>query len=276
MAVRVDAAHAEIVLAELLELAPTGVEEVELADGGVEYGVYGAPGELPSLPALTAAAGNGLVEISTQEVAEGWEERWRQFHRPLVLGSRLTVRPPWEAPGDTELDLVIDPGRAFGTGAHATTRLCLELLLKLPAGGPLVDLGCGSGVLAITAARLGFRPVWALDNDPAAVEATSANAQRNGVELDRVGLADLRSDRLDLGGTTVAANLVAPLLVILAERLAGAGPCPARIIASGLLAGEAARVLAAFAGCRLREAARRERSGWAAVLLEAAPNQQAS
>src|SRR5436305_4664965 len=100
LAVRVRREDAELVLAELLELAPSGVEEVSM-DGGevVEYAVYGPPGELPALPDLRAAAGGALVEISTSEIADDWSERWRSFHRPLVLPRRLTVRPPWEPPG---------------------------------------------------------------------------------------------------------------------------------------------------------------------------------
>ena len=193
LAVRVARSEAELVLAELLELAPSGVEEVALGDELVEYAVYGPPGELPTLPDLRAAAGGALVEVSTREIADDWAERWRAFHRPLVLPGRLTVRPPWEPPGDEPIDLVIEPGQAFGTGAHATTRLCLELLLSgvVPVTGSLLDLGCGSGVLAIAAARLGFAPVLAVDFDPAAIEATAANAQVNGVELD-VRRFDLR------------------------------------------------------------------------------------
>jgi ribosomal protein L11 methyltransferase len=268
LAVRVAADQAEIVLAELIELAPNGVEEVELGDGSVEYAVYGAPGELPSLPALTAAAGEALVEITTREVGEGWEERWRDYHRPLVLGTRLTVRPPWEPPGDTDLDLVIDPGRAFGTGAHATTRLCLELLLELEPGGPLVDLGCGSGVLAIAAARLGYEPVSAVDNDPLAIEATCANARVNGVELGEVRRLDLRSETLPrVGGATVAANLLGPLLLSLAGRMAEGDGMPARLIASGLLVGEADGVSEAFARGGLHETERRALGDWAALLL---------
>lgn len=251
-------------LAELLELAPGGVEETETGEGTVEYAVYGAAGELPSLPDLKAAAGGALVDVTTEELAEDWEQRWREFHRPLVIDRRLTVRPPWEPAGDTELDLVIDPGRAFGTGAHATTRLCLELLLELPVHeAGFVDLGCGSGILAIAAARLGFDPVVALDLDPAAVEATLENARRNEVAVE-VRRFDLRSEQVP-AADTVAANLLAPLLLDWAggvQRLAD------RVIASGLLEHEGDRVAEAFAARGLSETARRGAGEWIALLLE--------
>ena len=251
-------------LAELLELAPGGVEEVDLSDGVIEYGVYGAPGELPALPDLRAAAGGALVEIATTEVADDWRERWRAYHRPVVVAERLTVRPPWEPAGATPLDLVIDPGQAFGTGAHASTRLSLELMLGLAPRGALLDLGCGSGVLAIAAAKLGFAPVVAVDNDRAAIEATAANAKLNGVELEARRL-DLRSDQLP-PAETIAANLLAPLLRQLAPRLTAG--VHSRVIASGLLASEADGTAAEFAAYGLAEARRVERAGWAALLLE--------
>lgn len=262
--------HAEVVLAELLELAPGGVEEVELDGGVVEYGIYGAPGELPALPALTAAAGEALVEIRTEEIGEDWHERWREFHRPLVLGAALTVRPPWELAGTTPMDVVIDPGQAFGTGAHATTQLCLELLLELAedpgAEGSFVDLGCGSGVLAIVAAKLGWSPVLALDNELAAVEVSRANGLANGVALD-VRRLDLRSEPVPAAGT-VAANLLAPLLVGWANRLLSQREFPRRVIASGLLRGQEDEVGAAFAQGGLRERRRLAAGDWAALLLE--------
>ena len=115
----------------------------------------------------------------------------------MVVGGRLRVRPPWEPPaGDPGArELVVDPGQAFGTGAHATTRLSLELLLGLEAHGSFVDLGCGSGVLALAAARLGFAPVRALDYEQAAVDATLENARVNGIVLDEVAKADLATVR---------------------------------------------------------------------------------
>jgi len=266
LAVRVRRDQAELVLAELLELTPGGVEEVDIGDGVVEYAVYGAPGELPALPDLVASAGAALVEVITTEIADDWLQRWREFHRPVVIGDRLTVRPPWEPAGTSSIDLIIDPGQAFGTGAHATTRLCLEMLLELPGpGGSFVDLGCGSGVLAIAAARLGYAPVLALDNDPASVQATADNAAVNGVELD-VRRFDLRTEEVP-GAGTVTANLLGPLLRAWAPRLAAA---PARLIASGLLVAEADGIAEAFAAAGLREADRRESGEWGALLLERA------
>ena len=165
LAVRCTPELAERVLAELVELAPGGVEE-ERGDGYVEYAIYGPPGEVPELPDLEAAAGEGLVEIETTEIPDDWADRWRDFHEPVVVADgRLVVRPSWEAAAarGTEIDIVVDPGRAFGTGAHATTRACLELLLELAdageARGELADWGTGSGVLAIAAAKLGWAPV---------------------------------------------------------------------------------------------------------------------
>ncbi len=266
LAICVRREHAELVLAELLELAPSGVEEVELAGGVVEYAVYGPPGELPELPELRAAAGGALVEVRSTEVAEDWAERWREFHRPLVLGAELTVRPPWEPPGQTTIDVVIDPGRAFGTGAHATTRLCLELMLELAgsggAQGSLLDLGCGSGVLAISAAKLGFSPVTALDNDPAAVQATQQNARANAARLD-VRRHDLRSEPVPQAAT-VLANLLGALLIEWAPQVPAASQ---QVIASGLLVAEADRVAEAFAASGLSAIHRLHSGEWAALLL---------
>ncbi|HWE14038.1 MAG TPA: 50S ribosomal protein L11 methyltransferase [Solirubrobacteraceae bacterium] len=265
LAVRVHRRQAELVLAELLELAPSGVEEVEVGPEVVEYAVYGAPGELPALPDLKAAAGGALVDVRTDEIADDWAEQWRSFHRPLVIARRLTVRPPWDPPGDTPLDVVIDPGQAFGTGAHATTRLCLELMLDAdPPRGSLVDLGCGSGVLAIVAAKLGWEPVTALDNDRAATTATRENAARNGVAL-AVRQLDLRHEQVQ-ACELVVANLLAAPLIAWAESQRELAP---DLILGGLLTNEADRVAAAYARRGRRERDRRVCGEWAALALTA-------
>lgn len=321
LALRVPAVQAELVLAELLELAPGGVEELELPahDGRpaiVEFAVYGSPGELPDLPAgLQAAVGGVEVEVSTSEVPDDWSERWKQFHRPVLVeppgaaspgadtgagGSSsfssmsvfvpsLLIRPPWEKK-DTATDaeeIVIDPGQAFGTGAHATTHLCLELLLALAAADPrrgaVIDVGSGSGVLAIAAARLGYGPVAGLDNERESVAAIRSNAAANHVDVDarrfdlrREPLPDLAgspppADTLDAAEAPVLlANLLRPLLLDLADSIARtpATPRPRHLIASGLLLHEADEVATAFAErLSLYERERRQRGEWAALWL---------
>jgi len=323
LALRVRRGHADLVLAELLELVPDGVEEIESADldggeGFVEYAVYGAPGELPELPALQAAAGGAFVEVSTSEVPDDWSERWKRFHQPILIEPdsqgcphgvlpALHVRPPWEPPTERKdaREIVIDPGQAFGTGAHATTRLCLELLLGLAAEGlsseeglssgeglpnedgafstngargAVLDVGAGSGVLAIAAAKLGYGPVLALDNDRQSVLAIVDNAARNGVQIEARRF-DLRREALPrLDGEPVPlvlANLLRPLLLDLADTMATldgpAAPAHLDLIASGLLREQADEVALAFARrLGLRERARREQGEWAALWLTSA------
>ena len=315
LAVRVPADEADVVLAELIELAPAGVEQVDLDDGRVEYAVYGPPGELPSLPDLRALSAGAAVEISTSEIAEDWHERWKQFHKPVLIPAppapprsgrgagaarnpsqpevpSIRVRPPWEpaarhtVPGEACLELVVDPGQAFGTGGHASTRLCLGLLLELFAeqgsGLAALDVGTGSGVLAIAAARLGFDPVLGLDNERESVEAAAENAAVNEVEL-RTARFDLRREQLPwlgagapgaeaprAGQTLVLANLLRPLLIELCAALASA---PAALIAGGLLTGELDELASVFAEAHgMIERRRRTEGDWGALWMAAGPS----
>ena len=232
--------RAEEARATMIELFPEGFEEVDDGDD-VELAAYtDAGGEERLWHAFGGA--------QTADVEAGWEERWRSFHRPVEIGP-LWVGPPWEQPPAGATAVVVDPGRAFGTGAHATTRLCLELLLDLPRG-TLLDIGCGSGVLAIAAAKLGFAPVAAIDVDPLAIEATRANAAANGVEID-VLLRD--GTQAPQAAETVVANIALRAV----EQVAGAVACK-RLVTSGYLVSDP---LALPGYARLR---RLDDEGWAA------------
>lgn len=261
LAVRCAPEQAELVLAELTVLAPNGVEE-ERGPGYVEYAVYGGEGELPELGGIDAAIGGGRVEVNATEVPDDWADRWRDFHKPLLVADRLWLRPSWEPPREGVVDVVVDPGQAFGTGAHPTTRLCLEFLCELEAGGELVDLGTGSGVLAIGAAKLGWAPIRGYDHEPAAIEAAQANAAANGVEL-RLERINLRERLPDLA-PTVLANMTLPVLKAVAVQIAEA---PRALICSGLLLAEQNEAAAVFAEVGLAEVDRRQDGDWAALLL---------
>jgi ribosomal protein L11 methyltransferase len=275
LALRCRADQAGAVLADLLEVAPSGVEEVDAPggrEGVVEYAVYGAPGELPDIGEFEAHAGDALVEVVTEEVPDDWDERWKRFYFPVLVGGRIYVRPPWEQPaqrGGVD-EVVIDPGGAFGTGTHATTRMCLELMLDehrttgSAKGRSFCDLGCGSGILAIAAAKLGFDPVLGVDADRAAIEESDRNARANYVELE-LRHADLRREAPPVADVAVA-NLTAPLLEAVTRGWAAVGERPGVLIASGLLRTETDRVAAAFADSGLVERRRLVSGDWAALV----------
>jgi len=228
----------EAELALLLHIFPEGVEELD--------GAFAVYAEEPPL---------GFDVVETDDVADDWEGRWREFHHGALVGG-FWVGPPWEeAPPGAET-IVIDPGRAFGTGAHPTTRLTLELLQTLEPDS-LLDVGCGSGVLAIAAAKLGFAPVTGIDLDDAAVEATTANARANGVEL-TAQRVDALADELPAAELTVA-NIALDIVERLLPRLASR-----RAVTSGYLDRDRPRVDG------WRSVSRREHDGWAADLLERA------
>jgi ribosomal protein L11 methyltransferase len=240
----VPAERAEQARAVMVELFPEGFEERDI-EAFVELAGY--TGRVDTATLLAS-----LGPVAESPVVAGWEDAWKRFHRPVRVGP-LWIGPPWEAPGDGATAVVVEPGRAFGTGAHPTTGLCLELLLALEPTG-LVDLGCGSGVLAVAAAKLGFTPVFALDEDEAAVAATRANAAANAVEVD-ARVADVLSEPLPAVAVAVA-NIAREPVERAAERFRGHA-----FVSSGYLAAERP----APVGWRVVE--RREADGWAADLL---------
>jgi ribosomal protein L11 methyltransferase len=245
--VRVPAGREEASRARLLELVPQGFEEVEGACG-LELAAYVAR----EREVLVRAA---FEDVSSEAVEPGWEDRWRDFHRPVRVAG-LWIGPPWEPAPVGEPVVVVDPGRAFGTGAHPTTRACVELLAGLVRGS-LLDAGCGSGVVAVAAVRLGFAPVTALDLDPVAVEAARATAARNEVEVD-LRQADAVAD--DLPAADV---LVANIELRVVEALLARPPRASVAVTSGYLAQDE------VSAPGWRRVERLELEGWAADVLVA-------
>lgn len=218
--------EAELLL--LLHIFPEGVEELD--------GAFAVYADEPPI---------GFDVVQTEDVDEDWAENWRAFHHGVRVG-RFWVGPPWES-------IVIDPGRAFGTGAHPTTRLTLELLQELEPGS-LLDIGCGSGVLSIAAAKLGFSPVIGIDVDDAAVEATRENAAANGVEVE-AQLGDAFVD--ELPATDVAlANVALDVVERIVPRLRST-----TVVTSGYLARDRPEIP------DWTHVGRRETDGWAADVL---------
>jgi ribosomal protein L11 methyltransferase len=257
---RVPRRAVEDVLDRLLPLVPQGVREVP-AGRHVELRIRGTT--LPGRGELKRAAGRWPHKISEREVPDDWRARRVLDYKPDLIGGRLVVRPEWAPGSDAEIEIVLGEGSAFGAGTHPTTRTCLEMLLKLEPEGTFADLGCGSGVLAILASKLGWSPVIAVDIEPRSIDASTSNAKRNGTEVE-ARLLDLSRDPPPIS-SAFAANVPAALHLSTAANLPE--PISRLALLSGFAPAEAGSVVRAYLDRGMREVKRLDVHGWTVLLL---------
>lgn len=261
---QVDAPAAEALSEALLE---AGADSVSLENPDaprVQLKALFTPQRDPAALLASASAACGLATPAfaiEQFEDEDWVRRSQSQFAPLQIGARLWIGPSWHRPPPDIAAVTLDPGLAFGTGSHPTTRLVLQFLEQHIAGGEhVLDYGCGSGILAIAAAKLGAGRISATDIDPAALETAAENASANGVALELCPPQDLGPGLYDI----VVANILAQPLIVLAPLL-GARTAPGgRLALSGILESQAAEVAQAYAAWFDVAAAQTE-EGWALV-----------
>lgn len=270
--VEVPAEEADEVSGELWELGASGVEErdattlAKSGDGTVTL-VASFDDEDAASEALSYFEERYPARLE-HVVGDAWRDEWRKYFKPTRLGDRLVIRPswePWEASA-RDVVLVLDPGRAFGSGLHETTRLVLrEIDARVRGGERILDVGCGSGILAIAALLLGAGSAVATDNDPDAVEVTRENATLNGV-TDRLEAST--TDVTDLEGTYpfVVANIEARVLIPMAPALSARVAPGGTLVLSGILRGQEDEVAAAYGSLRRLETP--TDGEWVALVLE--------
>jgi ribosomal protein L11 methyltransferase len=260
---RVPASDKESLLDALLPLLPAGVHEDE-GDGWVA--LSSVAGALPPRSALEAAAGTALEAWIEEDVPADWRARRARFGGGVLVAGRVAIRSRWDpAPPEGVVDVVVERrGSAFGSGSHPTTQMCVALMLPLAPSGGAADLGCGVGVLAIAAAKLGWAPVVAVDRMPIAVEVAAENIARNDVSV-AASVADLATAPIPL----------APLLLVNApppvqERVAAAlTPEVRHVIVSGIVAGEVEDVVKRYAAAGFEPAeALGTEDEWLALRME--------
>lgn len=197
-----------------------------------------------TLLALPAAPTYKSETIADQDWVRVWMDRWK----PMRFGNNLWVVPSWLAPPDPHAaNIILDPGMAFGTGTHATTAMCLEWLARhAPHDQTIIDFGCGSGILAIAALKLGARSALGIDTDPQALTVSAENAERNGVS-DRLFLCLPEAMPIEARADVLLANILAPALLALAPKLTALTRSRGTLLLSGLLAHQADEVETAYA-----------------------------
>jgi ribosomal protein L11 methyltransferase len=264
---RMAAESCDDALDRLLVIAPDGVRHSRLPGGLTELRLRG--NALPPTDAIRQALADLPHRVAERQVPDDWRRRRLIDYRPELIGGRLVVRPDWapRAPAGA-IDLVLEESAAFGAGAHPTTRACLELLLAHEPQGAFLDLGSGSGVLAILAAQLGAGPVSAYDNQPSSVAAAARNAAANRVSI-TTRVADLRREAPPAAESFVA-NIPGAVHVAIARRWERAG-APGRGIISGIGPHQLGIVTAAYAAAGLEAQAPRVIHGWAVCELIKAP-----
>ena len=255
------------------EAARIDAQAAGLAAGRILVRVY-LPADtapLPDAASLGLDAVPGAVLIGVEPLDDDWQERWKTFFRPTRAGHRFIIRPPWEEPTDRrpgDLEVQIDPGMAFGTGAHETTRLCLAAMERaVVEGHAVLDVGCGSGVLSVGAVLLGAERVEGTDIDEDAIRATVENAARNHV-AGRIRARRIPLDRVTGQFDVVVANILSSVLVALRDDLAVRVRPGGRLILSGILSTEADDVAAAFEGGTLVGLGCHTEGEWACLELQ--------
>jgi ribosomal protein L11 methyltransferase len=259
----VSAADEELATALLWEAGTQGIEIQPSSDGVVLLAYFAESSDVER--ALAPLASARVEPVPVPEV--DWVRSFREAFTAFDVG-RFRVVPAWEASPDSGLVLRIDPARAFGTGTHETTRLCLLALERLAGEGPLgrvLDLGAGTGILAVAAIRLGARRATAADIDAESVDSVRHHAQLNGVEL-AVVRGDAGRPLRDRSFDVVLANLTAPLLVERASEITSLLAPGGRLVLSGLLSTQGEEVEAAYGA--LRRVARRDDGEWRVLILE--------
>jgi ribosomal protein L11 methyltransferase len=269
LSVAVPAADADVAADAMWQAGAIGIEERDTPTGLLLVAGVAPGGDLGRL--LAAVDRRWPAEVVAVDI-DAARDAWRPFARAVRAGDRLVVRPPWvpAIPAGGAVEVVIDPGRAFGSGAHASTRLALAALERLVGGGERVlDAGCGSGVLGIAALALGAAEVVGVDNDPAAVAASRANATLNRVG-DRFTASDGPLDEVaaaDGPFELVVANLLLPDVLALVPALGGALTADGVLAVSGVVVDQRQPVVAAAIRSGLVPVGEEAAEGWLAVIF---------